>query len=108
MKIPLQVYAFLVGSLVFYSAGEYYSKIYSLSPNWRLFFLALLMYVLNSALWLPALTAGKSLTIVSTIWNLSYMMTAPIIGLMIFNESVTLWQGVGICMGFLSMLLMSL
>ena len=108
MRMPPQVYLFLLGSLVFYAGGEYVSKLYSLNQNCRLFMLAVFMYAVNSALWLPALSAGKSLTIVSTIWNLSYMMTAPFIGLVLFREGITGLQGLGLVLGFVAMILMSL
>ena len=107
MKIPPQVYAFLIGSLVFYAAGEYFAILYSLSQTWKLFFFAMLMYIFKSALWLPAVAAGKSLTVISTIWNLSYMMMAPIIGLAMFKETITTCQGIGLGLGLAAMVLMN-
>lgn len=107
MKIPLIVYLWLFLCLIFYAGGEYYSKIYSLHPNWKIFSLVIFLYAINSSLWLPAISSGKNLTVISTLWNLSYMMVAPIIGLILFKESISTLQFCGLGLGFISIILMN-
>ena len=95
-------------AMLLYGLGEYYSKIYALAPSLKMFGIIIFIYSLSSAAWLPAIQKIKSLSVLGTIWNISYMVITLFLGLVIFKETLTINQIWGIIFGFTSIVLLSI
>jgi uncharacterized membrane protein len=97
-----------IASMVFYTIAEYYSKVYANAQSWMLLIFISVCYGINGAFWLPALKENNSLTIMSTIWAISYCLFSIFIGLALFGEHISVIQMVGVGLGILAVFLMCL
>lgn len=98
---------YILLAMVFYGFGEYYAKIYANTDNFRFAFVAWVGYSLNALLFFPAIKAYNSLSILGTIWNLSYVIITICIGIFIFGEHLTNIQLLGIFFGIMSIVFLS-
>ena len=106
MSIEIIIYL-LIGT-VLYSFGDWFSKKYSMAPGFLLGLAALVSYALTTFCWLPALTKHHSLSILGTIWAVMTTLTAVLIGVLIFKESLTTLQIMGIVLAIISIVLLSI
>ena len=97
-----------IASMFFYVIAEYYSKCYANKANWMLLILISVCYGINGAFWLPALKENNSLTIMSTIWAISYCIFSIAIGMILFNETISIVQSIGVLLGITAVILMCL
>ena len=105
LKIPLLVW--LVASALCFAGGEYYSKVWALSPNWRSFSLVLVTYTFGTLCWLPALLHKNELAVLGTIWLLLGCMATVIIGTLVFHETLSPVQWGGIVVGIIGLAMLA-
>lgn len=101
-----QVYLGMIFWAVFYGAGEYFSKVWSIKPTSAMTALVISCYALSVVAWLPALRAHGSLSILSTIFALIGLLSGAIIGIFVFNEPITTRQYIGIGLAIVATILL--
>lgn len=106
--MSIEVVIYLLIGTVLYSFGDWFSKKYSMAPGFLLGFYAWACYALTTFCWLPALTKHNSLSLMGTIWAVMTTLTAVLIGVLIFKESLTMIQLVGIVLAVVSIVLLSI
>lgn len=94
-------------AMLFYAGGEYMSKCYANAPAPGKFALAILLYMLNAMLFLPALNRFNSLSRLGTVWNLAYIMVTLVLAVAVFHEALTVRHWVGIVLALVSVWLLS-
>jgi len=100
--------AWLVLSGLFFAAGEFFSKRFALVPGVGLFLLIILVDVLSVTAWLPAIFERSQLSVTGVIWSVISLMLTVVIGVLFFQERLTLLQSLGLLAGFVSVVLLSL
>jgi multidrug transporter EmrE-like cation transporter len=104
MKIPLLI-LFAVSAL-FVGAGDYLAKKWSLQPGWSSSAGALACYFTSSFFYLLTLTR-KGLVVSCVIWSIASIIAFLFVGLVIYNETLTPLQTVGVVLGVISLLLLN-
>jgi multidrug transporter EmrE-like cation transporter len=104
-KIPL-ILLFSVSAL-FVGFGDYLAKRWSLEPAWSTFGGALFCYFASSFFYLQTLTR-KGLVVSCVIWSIASIIAFLFVGLVIFHETLTGTQLVGVILGIASLLLLSI
>lgn len=95
-------------AMVFYAIGEYNSKQYANTSFIWYGVIAMGGYMLNALCFLPAISKMNSLSILGTIWNLGYIFVTLFIGLILFHEPITTTQTVGMVLGIIAIILLSI
>ena len=95
-------------AMVFYGFGEYSSKMYANTTDNRYGIMAMLGYIVTAFCFLPTIIRYNSLTILGTIWNILYVLITLFIGLVVFKEPVTTTQAIGIVLGIVSIVLLTI
>ena len=98
----------LIFSLISYSFGEAFSKMFANNHNLWMAFAALLCYTVNAAFWLPALCQMNQLAVLGSIWAVSYTILSVLIGIFFFSEVLTICQTIGIVLGLMAIILLTL
>ena len=98
----------LVLSGVFFAAGEFFSKKFALSPRWLMVVYILLMYILGTLAWLPAILQKNQLSIVGAIWSVMSLLATVLIGVLIFGEKLNTIGIIGIITAVVAIVLLSL
>ena len=95
--------AWLTISTMFFALGEYLSKKWGMNPGW-LFALGIgLIYGFGSMLWLPALLHRNQLAVVGTFYALMGVIITIMIGLFVFNETITITQSIGLFLALIAL-----
>jgi multidrug transporter EmrE-like cation transporter len=102
------VFILVLIAMVFYGFGEYFSKMFANTSLPRFVFLSLISYLFTAACWLPAIKKFNSLSVLGTIWNVSYVIITLSIGRFVFHEPLTILQIIGIILGFIAIVLLSI
>jgi multidrug transporter EmrE-like cation transporter len=97
----------LVASGVFFAFGEFLSKKFALNPKTSYVILILVMYSIGVLLWLPAILQKNQLSIVGTMWSVMSLLATILIGVLIFNEKLSLTGILGVTFAFISIILLS-
>ncbi|TAK03821.1 hypothetical protein EPO34_01520 [Patescibacteria group bacterium] len=102
--MPVMVLLLLsAGSVI---AGDYFGKLWSQKPSPALFAVALGWYLLSGFFYLPTLQR-EGLVITSVIWTVISTTGFLVIGLLLFNESLSPIQMAGVALGVVSLILLS-
>jgi multidrug transporter EmrE-like cation transporter len=104
-RLPL-IFLFTV-SAVFVGVGDYLAKKWSLMPGWSFCTGALTCYFISSFFYLLTLTR-KGLVVSCVIWSISSIVAFLFVGLIIFHESLSGMQLIGVILGTISLILLSL
>jgi multidrug transporter EmrE-like cation transporter len=110
MNILLTIpgWIWLLVSVLFFAAGEYFSKKWVLGPNTLLFLLVIIFYVAGSISWLPALMQRNQLAVLGTLWLLLGMIATVSIGLFLFGEKLSAVKVVGLGLALVSLVLLNI
>lgn len=94
-------------SMVFYAIGEWASRKWLQQPlnHWWIA-LCLSGYAINSIFWLPALKCQGSLSIIGTIYAVLYLAITIFLGYIVFSETITIKQWIGIGFAVLSVIML--
>ena len=100
--------AWLILSALCFAAGEFFSKKFGLAPGWMYLLCILGSYMLGTLLWLPAIVQNNQLSIVGAIWSVMSLLATVLIGVIVFSESLNAVAITGICLGLVSIFLLSI
>ena len=104
-KLP---FWFLVGaSGIASTAGDYLAKYWSVHQKPAFFYSAILVYGLAGLFYAPVLLK-HGLVITAVLWGLVSTVGFLIIGLVIFHETLTTLQTVGVLLGIISLLILAI
>jgi len=98
--------AWLFGALLFYTFAEYSSKLFSNTTALKWAFLAWVGYSINVFFWLGALKSKNELAIISTFLSIAYVISSVILGYVIFGETITIKQWIGIILAICAIALL--
>lgn len=88
--------------------GDFFGKYWSLHPGRQIFFiLALLGYLGSGLLYTPVLLK-QGLVISSILWSVLTTVGFITIGVIVFHESLNLWQTIGVTLGIVSLLILTI
>ena len=104
----ITVILWLLLSVAFFAVGEYFSKSWALNPSWNKALILISMYVLGTVSWLPAIYKGQIISVVGTMWSVMSLLTTLFIGVVIFHETLTPVQIVGVLFAAIAIVLLSL
>ena len=107
MNVPVRALLLICGSLLCFGVGEYNSKLYALQPAYWRAAVVVLCYAVGSSFWLPAIRLVNQLTVLGTLWNIGAMLVTVAIGMIVFRETVTPSQSVGVVLALISCYLLS-
>lgn len=102
------ILSWLLLSAFCFGIGEYWSKVWSLSPTTPKALLLVVFYILGSLAWLPAIYKGQSLSIIGSIWNLICMAVTLCVGIIMFREQINHFQVVGLVFGVIAIILLNI
>ena len=105
--MPIIIWLLITIAMVFYAFGEFFSKQFANHREWIYAILALSAYCINAALFLPALSKYNKLALLGTIWNLGYVLTTLALSLLVFHETITIKQTIGIIFACIAVALLS-
>ena len=95
-------------SAIFFAFGEFLSKKFALNPGWTIFAAFLIVDTISAAAWIPAIFEKNQLSITGVVWSIVSLIATVGIGILIFNEKLTLIQSIGLVTGLISVTLLSL
>ena len=98
----------LLISVVFYAAGEYYSKKWSEDSTHTNLALLLIAYMTGVCLWLPALKETRTLALTGMLWLLLSIITTIALGVAVFGEKLTVFNWIGVGLAIVACILLSL
>lgn len=98
----------LLISSMFFALGEFLSKKFATTPSWTYVSLVLLAYSMGVLAWLPAILQKNQLAVVGTMGSVLSLSTTIFIGVVVFGESLSMVNIVGLCLGAFAVFLLSL
>jgi len=104
LSVPAIVW--LLISSVFFAAGEFLSKKWSLTPNLKTTIFVLLAYAISSLIWLPSLLHKNQLATMGTIWSVLSIVATVTIGIFIFHERLNTMQWLGVVLALVALTLL--
>ena len=99
--------AWLLLSVVFFAAGEYFSKKFALGPSLKFVALILSAYILGTLAWLPSILQKNQLSVSGTVWSVLSVLATIGIGLLIFKERLDVLQIIGLILAIVALALLS-
>ncbi|MDD5041918.1 MAG: hypothetical protein PHX87_05770 [Candidatus Peribacteraceae bacterium] len=99
-------FGWLLLSALFFGCGEFFSKKWALAPSFGGGIAVVVVDAIGVVLWLPALLNRNQLSIVGVLWALLGAVVTVSIGLLIFRESLTWVQWIGIVCAFVALALL--
>ena len=98
--------AVLLLSVVFQTGGEYFSKMWGFSPNWHAGTIAIILYAISSAIWLPALLYRNQLSTVGIAWYVIAISATLFLGIVVFHETLIPSQWLGLVLAIIALWLL--
>ncbi len=104
LKIPL--FLLFAVSALFVGIGDYLAKKWSIDHGWGSSAGSLVCYFSSSFFYLLTLTR-KGLVVSCVIWSIASIIAFLFVGLVIYNETLSPLQTVGVVLGIVSLLLLN-
>ena len=110
MKFLLSIHyiLWLLLSVIFFGIGEFLSKKFALNPKLGLFMVLISTSALGMVAWLPAIMQKNQLSIVGVMWSVLSLIITVLIGVLIFNEKLSQINLLGILLGIIAVILLSI
>ena len=89
--------------VVFEGLADIVAKYFAITNKTYVAVGALLLYVVANIFWLFALKNGAELATGAVIFSISSEVLAIFIGLLIYHEQISLFQGIGLILGVISL-----
>ena len=105
--LSIPALAWLIISALFFAFGEFLSKKFALAPSLSYVLIIIGIYALGTLAWLPAIFQKNQLSVVGAIWSVLSLIATILIGLLVFNEKLTLTQSAGLVLGLVAVYLLS-
>ncbi len=96
----------LILSAISVTAGDFFAKYWSTNQKTIFYILAILGYAGSSIFYIPTLLK-EGLVVTSVIWSILSIIGFLIIGLVIFKETLSMVQIIGVTLGVASLILLS-
>lgn len=103
-KIPVII--LLIISAAGVITGDFFAKYWSLHQRAIFYVIAIIGYLCSSIFYIPTLLR-QGLVVTSIIWSLISIIGFLFIGLVIFKETLTVMQAVGVGFGVLSLVILA-
>lgn len=103
--IPTGIFLLLSASSVI--LGDYFAKTWSVGRDPKCIVFALAGYLFSGIFYIPTLLKS-GLVLTSTIWSIAEIGGFLVIGLLLFNESLTVTQAFGVGLGVVSLVILSI
>lgn len=87
--------------------GDLFAKYWSLAPKNIFYILAILFYIGSAIFYIPSLLS-KGLVITSILWTLISTIGLILVGVVIFKETLSFIQVIGLIFGIISLLILSI
>lgn len=87
--------------------GDYFAKYWSINQKTIFFIISFSVYAIAGIFYIPTLLR-EGLVITSIIWSVLCAAGFIVVGLLIFKESLSVFQTIGIVLGVLSIIILSL
>ncbi len=100
-------FAWLFCSAVFYGIGEYFSKKWGIAPSLLLTMCVVMAYAACALCWLPVLLHKNSIALMGSMWLLFAMISTITVGVIIFHETLSSYQIVGVILAVAALVLLS-
>jgi glucose uptake protein GlcU len=91
--------------VVFEAIADYFAGGYGEKGKFYFAFLAILFYVIGNISWLIAIRQGSGLTKGAIIFSVASAVLATIIGIVVYKETITTTQAIGVVIGLVSIVL---
>ena len=104
-KFPVPL--LLIMSAASVVAGDFFAKYWSLHTRSIFFVLAVIGYLGSSFFYIPTLLK-EGLVVTSVIWSVLSIVGFLLVGLIVFKETLNPLQSVGVGLGVLSLIILSL
>ena len=88
-------------------SGDYFAKLWSTSLNDTHMILAFIGYFFSAFFFIPTLLR-EGLVTTSILWSVLSIIGFVIVGLLIFNETLSTIQIIGVVLGIISLLVLSI
>ena len=86
--------------------AEITCKEYSLSGSWNMATITLTLNIVSSIFWMAYMRTNSLLAIGSSIWGIAISLSAVVIGVAMYQETLTGTQCVGVVLGIVSLVLL--
>lgn len=103
-KLPVWALIGLAGVSVV--SGDYLAKLWSVNKNGWLLLLALVAYSCSGVFYIPTLLR-QGLVVTSIVWSIGSMVGFLAIGLVVFKESLSMAETVGVAFGVISLVILA-
>ncbi len=102
----IPVIVLLIISAIFVMIGDYFAKMWSIDRKYYYYILTLLFYYSGPIFYIPTLLR-ETLVITSLFWILFTTMGFLFVGIIMFKESFTINQMIGIVFGIISIIFLT-
>lgn len=103
----IPVWGWLLLTVVFTVLGEYLSKEFALQPNFWLAVVTIASYTVGALAWLPVLLLRNRLAEMGAMYLLLVLVGTILVGLVFFREAVNIYEGVGLVLAVVSVILLA-
>ena len=95
-------------SMIMFGSTEILAKKYAVEPLGRYIVWSMMLASVNSIAFMKALQSWNSLSVLGTIWNISYVVVTILIATMMYHEPLTTRQILGFVLACVGVVLMSI
>jgi multidrug transporter EmrE-like cation transporter len=104
-KLP--VFSLLLLSALGVISGDYFAKYWSVEQRGWMYALAIVGYALSAVFYIPTLLR-EGLVVTSVVWVVLSTIGFLVVGILIFHETLTPLQWVGVGLGIASLLILTI
>ena len=96
----------ILGLILFEGVAEYYGKVLQVTKEWKFYWVSLFFYIVCNMCWLVALRNGVGLVQGHFIFVTGSTLGTFFIGLVLFKETLSVYQIVGVALACVSLVLL--
>jgi len=103
----IPVWGWLALTVVFTVGGEFLSKEFALQPTFWMAFLTILSYTIGALAWLPVILLRNRLAEMGAMYLLLVLVGTILVGLVLFKETVNIYEGFGLVLAVVAVILLA-
>jgi uncharacterized membrane protein len=104
----MKLFLLTFSAMIFYSIAEIYSKKYANTGSFSFMLLSCIGYMVVVLLWFPSLQQKNTLSLLNTIWTLSYAIIGIGLGVFLFKEHLNIYNYVGLFLASVALIFLCL
>lgn len=108
MNGRLPIFIFLLCAAVIAAIGDYFSKRWAIGHGGKYLPIAYGFYAIGTGIWFLTIKHGKELGKMTGMWVVGGMIAGVAIGVLVFHEHLSVVNILGLVLGILGVVLMSL